>query len=100
MHQKLSVKIFKEIPFQINASFELSINQRILKGKYDIVLKNKMFSTFQAPEILKSLEALQTREVQSILIDHESLNVVIRFDEISLSWYCHFARSFILDIIC
>lgn len=43
----------------------------------------KMFSTFQAPEILKSLEAMQTREVQSILIDHESLNVIIRLDEIS-----------------
>ncbi|KAG1959922.1 telomere-associated protein RIF1 [Pimephales promelas] len=35
----------------------------------------------KAPEILKSLEALQTREVQSILIDHESLNVVIRLLE-------------------
>ncbi|XDV30581.1 hypothetical protein PO909_033469 [Leuciscus waleckii] len=35
----------------------------------------------KAPEILKSLEAMQTREVQSILIDHESLNVVIRLLE-------------------
>ncbi|XP_005167632.1 telomere-associated protein RIF1 isoform X1 [Danio rerio] len=34
-----------------------------------------------APEILKSLEAMQTREVQSILIDHESLNVIIRLLE-------------------
>lgn len=39
--------------------------------------------TFQTPEILKSLEAMQTREVQSILIEHESLNVIIRFVEIS-----------------
>lgn len=45
-----------------------------------------LFSTFQAPEILKSLEAMQTREVQSILIDHESLNVVIRFVEVSLAF--------------
>ncbi|KAK9969221.1 hypothetical protein ABG768_027416 [Culter alburnus] len=35
----------------------------------------------KAPEILKSLEAMQTREVQSILIDHESLNVIIRLLE-------------------
>uniref|UniRef100_A0A672TAM9 Telomere-associated protein RIF1-like n=1 Tax=Sinocyclocheilus grahami TaxID=75366 RepID=A0A672TAM9_SINGR len=32
----------------------------------------------KTPEILKSLEAMQTREVQSILIEHESLNVIIR----------------------
>ncbi|XP_073701899.1 telomere-associated protein RIF1 [Garra rufa] len=35
----------------------------------------------KAPEILKSLEAMQTREVQSILIEHESLNVIIRLLE-------------------
>ncbi|XP_056611122.1 telomere-associated protein RIF1 isoform X2 [Triplophysa dalaica] len=35
----------------------------------------------KTPEILKSLEAMQTREVQSILIDHESLNVIIRLLE-------------------
>ncbi|XP_051998005.1 telomere-associated protein RIF1-like [Xyrauchen texanus] len=35
----------------------------------------------KAPEILKSLEAMQTREIQSILIDHESLNVIIRLLE-------------------
>lgn len=46
----------------------------------------KMISSFQAPEILKSLEAMQTREVQSILIDHESLNVIIRFVEVSLAF--------------
>lgn len=38
----------------------------------------------QTPEILKSLEAMQTREVQSILIDHESLNVIIRLAFFSL----------------
>uniref|UniRef100_A0A8C1JAN2 Replication timing regulatory factor 1 n=1 Tax=Cyprinus carpio TaxID=7962 RepID=A0A8C1JAN2_CYPCA len=35
----------------------------------------------KTPEILKSLEAMQTREVQSILIEHESLNVIIRLLE-------------------
>ncbi|XP_026074056.1 telomere-associated protein RIF1 [Carassius auratus] len=35
----------------------------------------------KVPEILKSLEAMQTREVQSILIEHESLNVIIRLLE-------------------
>lgn len=35
----------------------------------------------KAPEILKTLEAMQTKELQSILIDHESLNVIIRLQE-------------------
>uniref|UniRef100_A0A8C1ZYJ1 Replication timing regulatory factor 1 n=1 Tax=Cyprinus carpio TaxID=7962 RepID=A0A8C1ZYJ1_CYPCA len=35
----------------------------------------------KVPEILKSLEAMRNREVQSILIEHESLNVVIRLLE-------------------
>ncbi|XP_026127453.1 telomere-associated protein RIF1-like isoform X2 [Carassius auratus] len=38
-------------------------------------------SSKKTPEILKSLEAMQTREVQSILIEHESLNVIIRLLE-------------------
>lgn len=53
-----------------------------------------MISSFQAPEILKSLEAMQTREVQSILIDHESLNVIIRFVEVSLAF------SFLVLLSC
>ncbi|TRY59293.1 hypothetical protein DNTS_016369 [Danionella cerebrum] len=35
----------------------------------------------KTPEILRSLEAMKTREIQSILIDHESLNVIIRLIE-------------------
>uniref|UniRef100_W5KUD7 Replication timing regulatory factor 1 n=1 Tax=Astyanax mexicanus TaxID=7994 RepID=W5KUD7_ASTMX len=32
----------------------------------------------KTPEILKTLDAMQTRDIQSILMEHESLNVVIK----------------------
>lgn len=35
----------------------------------------------KTPEILKTLEALQTKDIQSVLTDHESLNVVIKLFE-------------------
>ncbi|XP_060732470.1 telomere-associated protein RIF1 isoform X2 [Tachysurus vachellii] len=35
----------------------------------------------KTPEILKTLEALQTKDIQSVLTDHESLNVVIKLLE-------------------
>ncbi|RXN29100.1 telomere-associated RIF1 [Labeo rohita] len=48
-----------------------------------VVVKHfaRLSKVLLAPEILKSLEAMQTREVQSILIEHESLNVIIRLLE-------------------
>ncbi|XP_062861984.1 telomere-associated protein RIF1 [Trichomycterus rosablanca] len=35
----------------------------------------------KTPEILKTLEAMQTKDMQSVLMDHESLNVVIKLLE-------------------
>ncbi|MCJ8732578.1 hypothetical protein PDJAM_G00213040 [Pangasius djambal] len=35
----------------------------------------------KTPELLKTLEALQTKDIQSVLTDHESLNVVIKLLE-------------------
>uniref|UniRef100_A0A672T900 Telomere-associated protein RIF1-like n=1 Tax=Sinocyclocheilus grahami TaxID=75366 RepID=A0A672T900_SINGR len=46
-----------------------------------VISKQNFPPEVASKKILKSLEAMQTREVQSILIEHESLNVIIRLLE-------------------
>uniref|UniRef100_A0A672Q2N7 Telomere-associated protein Rif1 N-terminal domain-containing protein n=1 Tax=Sinocyclocheilus grahami TaxID=75366 RepID=A0A672Q2N7_SINGR len=52
-----------------------------------VISKQNFPPEVASKKILKSLEAMQTREVQSILIEHESLNVIIRFVEISRTFH-------------
>lgn len=72
--------------FTVHCLLEINLFLCSFSSIFHLLCLKILFSTFQAPEILKSLEAMQTREVQSILIDHESLNVIIRFVEVTLAF--------------